>query len=382
MSWPSWEIGRALGIPILIHSSWFLVFFLVTWSLATGVLPEELPGLEAGRYWGMGGVAAVLMFLSVLLHELGHSYVAQRYRIPIERITLFLFGGVAMMRKEPPHPRAEFLIAVAGPVVSFVLAAVCLALLFLAESAPADAQPHGLMVLGFVLAQVNMTLGLFNLIPGYPLDGGRILRAGFWAWSKDFHRATSHAALFGMGFGVLFMMAGVVIVYEALVGDRAGSMAGGVWIIVIGSFLVGTATASRRQAAIRQSLAAIPVQNMMVRTVVSIPSTLSLDEAVNQYFMPYGYGGFPVVDEGRVVGLLDVDDVQSVSQALWPWRLVAQVMRPMSPALAIAPDAPALHALERMTQEGVDRLVVLQDEQLVGLLTHSAVAHFLQLRKS
>jgi len=382
MHWPAWEVGRALGIPIRVHSSWFLVFFLVTWSLATGVLPEEVPGLGSARYWGMAGVAAVLMFLSVLLHELGHSYVAQRFRIPIERITLFLFGGVARIRKEPPHPRAEFLIAIAGPLVSFALAAICLALLSLADFVSSEVQPRGLIVLGLVLAQVNMTLGLFNLIPGYPLDGGRVLRAGLWAWSRDFDRATVQAASCGIGFGLLLAFFGLLVMSWSLAGDLSGSMTvGGGWVVVIGTFLVGTALSSRRHAMLRQSLSAIPVQDIMVRAVVSIPQDLSLDEAVSRYFMPHGYGGFPVVAEGRVVGLLSVDEVQSVPRALWPWRRVAQVMQPLSPALVIAPDAPVFQALERMTQEGPDQLIVVQDEQLVGLVTHSAVAHFLRLRK-
>ena len=171
MQWPSWQIGRALGIPIRVHASWFLVFLLLTWTLSTGYLPEELPGLSPARYWAMGCVAALLLFLSVLLHELGHSYVALRYRIPIERITLFIFGGVAHMRKEAPTPRAEFLIAVAGPIVSVVLGAACFGLTALAESIQPPRDVQGVVLLGALLGMVNLQLGLFNLIPGFPLDG-------------------------------------------------------------------------------------------------------------------------------------------------------------------------------------------------------------------
>src|SRR5512134_3451368 len=203
MQWPSWEIGRALGIPIRVHASWFLVFLLVTWTLATGYLPGSLPGLSPERYLAMGAIAGVLMFLSVLLHELGHSYVALRYRIPIEQITLFIFGGVAHMRKEAPTPRAEFLIAVAGPAVSFALGAACLGFVALTESFQAPQSAQGLIMLGALLGMVNIQLGLFNLIPGFPLDGGRVLRAGLWAWGHDFHGATSRAAFFGLAFGLL-----------------------------------------------------------------------------------------------------------------------------------------------------------------------------------
>ncbi len=383
MQWSSWEIGRVLGIPIRVHGSWFLVFLFVTWTLATGYLPESLPGLSASRYWGMGGIAAVLLFLSVLLHELGHSYVALRYRIPIEQITLFIFGGVAHMRKEAPTPRAEFLIAIAGPAVSFALGAACLGFVVLAESIQEQHALQGLIMLGALLGMVNVQLGLFNLIPGFPLDGGRVLRAGLWAWGKDFYRATKQAAVVGLGFGVLFGLLGAGVIFGALSGALPVSMvSNGGWVIFIGMFLFATALASRRQAALRQSLAAVPVRDLMVQTVISISPDCTLDEAVNQYFRPYGYGGFPVLEDGQLVGLITVLEVQTVQPALWPWRQVRQVMRPLVPSLVVAPDAPVIQAMERMAQEGWDRLVVMQDGQVIGLVTHSAIVHFLQLRRA
>ena len=383
MRWPSWEIGRALGIPIRVHASWFLVFLLVTWTLATGYLPGSLPGLSSERYWAMGGVAAVLMFLSVLLHELGHSYVALRFRIPIEQITLFIFGGVAHMRKEAPTPRAEFLIAVAGPAVSFALGAGCFGFAVLAESIQSQQALQGLIMLSALLGMVNVQLGLFNLIPGFPLDGGRVLRAGLWAWGKDFYRATKQAAVVGLGFGVVLGLLGVTVIFGAMSGALPASMvSNGGWVIVIGMFLFTTALASRRQATLKQSLANIPVRDLMVQTVTSIPPDCTLEEAVNQYFRPYGYGGFPVLEDGQLVGLITVLEVQAMPPALWPWRRVGQVMRPLSPSLVVAPDVPVLQAMERMAREGWDRLVVMQDGQVVGLVTHSAIVHFLQLRSS
>jgi Zn-dependent protease/predicted transcriptional regulator len=383
MRWPSWEIGRALGIPIRVHASWFLVFLLVTWTLATGYLPGSLPGLSSERYWAMGGVAAVLMFLSVLLHELGHSYVALRFRIPIEQITLFIFGGVAHMRKEAPTPRAEFLIAVAGPAVSFALGAACFGFAVLAESIQSQQALQGLIMLSALLGMVNVQLGLFNLIPGFPLDGGRVLRAGLWAWGKDFYRATKQAAVVGLGFGVVLGLLGVTVIFGAMSGALPASMvSNGGWVIVIGMFLFATALASRRQATLKQSLANIPVRDLMVQTVTSIPPDCTLEEAVNQYFRPYGYGGFPVLEDGQLVGLITVVEVQTMPPALWPWRRVGQVMRPLSPSLVVAPDVPVLQAMERMAREGWDRLVVMQDGQVVGLVTYSAIVHFLQLHKT
>ena len=303
MSLPNWRIGRALGIPIHVHASWFVVFFFVTWSLATGYLPETLPGLSAPRYWGMGGIAALLLFLSVLLHELGHSYVALRYQIPIKQITLFIFGGMAHMGKEPPSPRAEFLIAIAGPLVSLILGAGCLGGAMAVESLFARSGFQGLVVLGSLLGMVNVQLGLFNLIPGFPLDGGRVLRAGLWARNKDFDRATSQAALVGIGFGVALGLIGAVLMVGAWSGVLGQSIAtNGGWLIFIGAFLFSAALASRRQAAPRISLASVTVRQVMVHRVVTLLPDMSVQDAVDQYFVAQGFGGFPYARRGRFLG--------------------------------------------------------------------------------
>ncbi len=383
MQMRSWEIGRALGIPIRVHVSWFLVFLLVTWSLSTGFLPDMLPGLSPERYWMMGAVAAALLFVSVLLHELGHSYVALHYRIPIDQITLFIFGGVAHMRKEAPTPRAEFLIALAGPAVSFTIGGICWLLVEAAQLIQQQQGLRGVIMLGALLGMVNVQLGLFNLIPGFPLDGGRVLRAGLWAWGKDFYRATKHASVGGLVFGVAFGIWGLHRMYTVASGGLDASMLwSGGWILLIGMFLSAAALASRRQAVLRESLASIPVRNLMVTTVVSIPSHCTLEEAVNQYFQPYGYGGFPVLDDRRLVGLITVSEIQNVSPSLWPWRRVEQVMRPISESLVVTPDASVIQAMGCMAREGWDRLIVMQDGEIVGLVTHSAIVHFLQLRRA
>jgi len=382
MALPNWRIGRALGIPIYLHASWFVVFFFVSWSLAMGYLPETLPGLSTLRYWGMGGIAALLLFLSVLLHELGHSYVALRYQIPIRQITLFIFGGVAHMGKEPPSPRAEFLIAMAGPLVSLILGAVCLGGVMVADSLFAQSGFQGLIVLGSLLGMVNVQLGLFNLIPGFPLDGGRVLRAGLWAWNKDFDRATGQAALAGLGFGVALGLSGAVLMVGAWSGALGQSIAtNGGWLIIIGAFLFSAALASRRQAAQRTSLTSMTVRQVMVHHVVTLRPEMSVQDAVDQYFVPHGFGGFPVSEEGQVLGMVTVQDVQSLPTELWRWRRVREIMHPASPAFCIHPDWSVIQAMERMAQGGWDRLIVMENEEIVGLVTRSAVAHFIQLHK-
>jgi Zn-dependent protease/CBS domain-containing protein len=383
MNAPAWQIGRALGIPIRVHPSWFLVFFFVTWSLATGYLPEALPGLSDSRYWGMGAVAAVLLFVSVLLHELGHSYIAQRYRIPIGQITLFLFGGVAQMRAEPPSPKAEFLIAIAGPLVSFALGAISLGVAAASEWWPVPSGGQGFAVLGGLLGLVNVQLGLFNLIPGFPLDGGRVLRAGLWAWGHDFHGATSRAAFLGVAFGLLLAGFGAVLLGGAVAGlfDPSTASNGG-WLMFIGAFLFGAAWSTRKQVALRLALSCTSVRDVVVRAVITVPPQLSLQTAVEEFFVAFGYGGFPVMEEGQVVGLIAVEDVQAIPQSLWSWRTVRDVMRPASPDLFISPDASMMQAMERMVRTGYDRLVVIEAERPVGLVTRSAVAQFLQLHKA
>jgi Zn-dependent protease/predicted transcriptional regulator len=381
MQGPDWKIGRMFGIPIHVHASWLFVFFFMTWSLATGYLPDMLPGLSEPRYWAMGGVAALLLFASVLLHELGHSLVALRYRIPIGQITLFIFGGVAQMRKEPPHPRAEFLIAIAGPLVSFVLAGISLGLVAVLESFPAESSLHGLMALGTLLGMVNTQLGLFNLLPGFPLDGGRALRAGLWAWSKDYYRATSQAALVGLLFGITFALFGALLLFGALSGTASSALASsGGWIVLLGAFLFTAARGSRKQAVIRASLASVPVRELMVGNVVALSPELSLEEAVNQYFLPYGYGGFPVVHEGRLLGVVAVRDIQAVKNSLWAFRRVADIMQPSSDEMVISPDLSAMQALEQMMAVGAERLVVVQDGQLLGLVTRASIGHFIEQR--
>jgi Zn-dependent protease/predicted transcriptional regulator len=383
MQGPDWEIGKVFGIPIRVHASWLLVFTFVTWSLATGYLPDMLPGLSGPRYWAMGGVAALLLFASVLLHELGHSYVAMRYRIPIGQITLFIFGGVAQMRKEPPSPRAEFLIAIAGPIVSFILAALCLAFVALIESYPAGNAFRGLAALGALLGMVNTQLGLFNLIPGFPLDGGRALRAGLWAWTKDFYRATSQAALIGLLFGLAFGLFGALLLIGALSGTVPPSVAGsGGWIVLLGAFLFAAARGSRKQAVLRASLAAIPVRQLMTNNVIALSPDIPLDQAVNQFFLPYGYGGFPVIDDGRLVGEVMVRDVQTVPSALWSSRRVADVMQATVDPLVVSPETSTMQAMEMMVQRGAERLVVVQDGIVLGVLTRASIGQFIELQQT
>jgi CBS domain-containing protein len=229
---------------------------------------------------------------------------------------------------------------------------------------------------------VNVQLGLFNLIPGFPLDGGRVLRAGLWAWNKDFNRATSQAALVGIGFGVALGLIGAVLMVGAWSGALGHPIAtNGGWLIVIGAFVFAAALSSRRQATLRIPFASVTVRQVMAHRVVTLPPDMSVQDAVDQYFVAQGFAGFPVCEEGQVLGVVTVGDVQALPTALWPWRRVREIMRPASPAFCIPPDWSVMQAMEHMVQGGWDCLVVMENEEIVGLVTRSAIAQFLTVEQ-
>ncbi|MBI5571207.1 MAG: site-2 protease family protein [Desulfomonile tiedjei] len=368
MGGQSWQIGRVYGIPLRVHISWFLVFALVTWSLARHYFPAVLSHRLPWQYWSLGVVAALLLFASVLVHELGHCLVALRYRVPIAQITLFIFGGMAQIKREAPTPKAEFLIAIAGPIVSIMLG---LGFWVLAELPGA---PPALVALSEHLRNINLVLAIFNLVPGYPLDGGRVLRAGLWAWSKNFHKATRYSARVGQGFAVLLMLFGV---YDVV----AGLAIGGVWFLLIGAFLYTAAHSTHRQVSFQESLTGLCVGDVMTTDVVALEAGLTLDEAVNNYFLRFGFGGFPVVNEGRLVGMLSLKELKAIPRERWSALTVGEAMVPHGYQTEIHPDEPITAAMERMFHDDRGRLVVMEDGKVLGLVTRSGIARFLDLRQ-
>ena len=276
----AWKIGTIMGIPIRVHFTWFIVFGLITWSLSSRYFPVAAPDLPIASYWVKGVLAALLLFASVAFHELAHSYVAQKYKLSIESITLFIFGGVAQMKGESPHPKAEFWIAIAGPLSSFFLSAFFFILMMNTLG--------GAKALFFYLAQINLILGAFNLIPGFPMDGGRVLRAAIWSKTKNFYYATQKASSIGRMIALFFIFSGIFSLFTR--------MSGGLWLMLIGWFLYTTAQSSYQQSTLQESLSGIKVGDIMVKDIVTVSSSLTVDEAVNGYFLRYGYGGFPIIE--------------------------------------------------------------------------------------
>lgn len=362
------RIGRLLGIPIELNPSWFLIFFLMVWSLGAQVFPTWQPGLPTAAYWLMGVAAALVLFGSLLLHEMAHSLMSRRYGLEVRRITLFLFGGVSEAPDEMPSPRAEFWIAIVGPLMSLALA---LGFFALSYGAGALGAPVALSsVLGW-LGVVNVALALFNLIPGFPLDGGRVLRAAVWARTGDMRKATRWASYGGRAFAVVLIGVGVA----RLVG---GNWFGGLWLGVIGWLLFQAAEGTYSQLKLKEALNQVTVGRLMSRDVVVMGADLTLQEAVDGYFMALAFGGYPVVDEGgRLVGMVTRAQVKAVPPGRWPEVAVREVMAPIAEVTVVRPEERVGDRLSALMGDGLGRLPVVSEQGLVGVLSQSDVLRYL-----
>ena len=357
-------VFRVQGIPVRVHMSWLVVFGLIAWSLAAGYFPRQLPNLPLVTYWANGLLAAALLFVSVFLHELSHSIVAIRYGIPVSSITLHIFGGVSQLTREPDRPGAEWNMAIVGPLTSLAIAGA-LALLhrFVDLPAPAAAVTRYLMTM-------NALVGAFNLLPGFPLDGGRLLRAELWKATGDLRRATRAAGQAGAAVALFLMAIGILQIIT-------GNFVGGLWLLLIGLFLRQAAEGSSRQQQVRQALSALAVRDVMTRSVVHVPADLSVARLVEEMFWAHHVSSFPVTDSGRVVGLVTVDQLKRVPRASWADTRVRELMRPLDETLQAAPADALWDAFEKLVGNGVGRLAILDGGRLVGYLSTKDVTHVL-----
>jgi len=358
-------LGRVMGIPLNLDYSWFLIFGLLTWMLAVSYFPSEFHDSPRLLYWAMGAVTAILMFASVVLHELGHSAVALRYKIPVRSITLFIFGGVAEIGSEPPSATAEFFVAIAGPLVSLALAAA----FTLLESAATGITP----VWGVIkyLAYINLALALFNLIPGFPLDGGRVFRAIVWAVTKDMRRATLIAANVGRLFGFFFIFLGV---WQML----AGNFGGGLWIAFIGWFLDNAASGQAHQTTFRALLSDHRVSQALGTQCTAIPGAMTLQQLVDEHVLGGSQRCFWVTNGQEVAGLITLHRIKDVPRSEWVTSTAAQVMLPVEQWRRVDPDAELWTALQQMDRGGVNQLPVMRGDQVVGMLSRDDVITFLR----
>jgi Zn-dependent protease len=361
------RLGKLIGIPIELHLSWFLVFGLLTWSLATGLLPQEYPELSGPALWALGAVTSILFFGSVLAHELGHAVLALRNQVPVRRITLFIFGGVAQIEKEPPTAGAEFRIAIAGPLVSLAMSASFGLLWLLDQAIPYLAAPS------IWLARINLMLALFNMIPGFPLDGGRVLRAAIWQFSGSFSRATRIAAGVGqltaygfIGFGIFQMFTGQFI--------------NGLWLIFIGSFLQNAASNSAAVSGIEEALSGIQVGQVMRRDYIRVPSLTTLQRLVDDYILTLSQPVVFVSDQGELRGILTLQEIRALPQRKWPFNTAAQAMSPVTRLPHVTPQASLWQALQVMDSNEAGEILVEQHGEVLGVLTRDQIVEYLRLR--
>jgi Zn-dependent protease/CBS domain-containing protein len=365
-----YRLMKIAGFRIVIDPTWLFAFALITWSLAIGYFPAASPPVTGGAAWALGVVAALLLFGSVLVHELSHAILARRAGIPVPRIRLFLFGGVSEMAAEPRDPASEFRIAVAGPLTSLLLAGLfrLIALTPLPGFLPGGAQTVG------YLAAINLALAIFNLLPGFPLDGGRILRAWLWSRRGDLVSATRTAGRAGSIVGYVLMGIGLVNLIN-------GALLGGLWLILIGMFLNQAAASSYQTVLLKDLLTGVSVRELMTSRVIAVPDHASLDELVQEYFYKLPHGTFPVTDTGgRLAGMISLQQTKSVPREEWVRVPVRQVMTPVSELRPLRPDEDCVAALERMVREDLGRLPVADGGLLVGILSRRDVMKLFQIR--
>ena len=361
---------RLAGFQVGLDWSWLIIAVLITWTLSSGVFPSYYPDLTPAAYWSMGVVAALGLFASIILHELAHAVVARRYGLPIRRITLFIFGGVAEMEAAPERPGAEFWVAIAGPIASFLVSVV--GWLVLQAAATAGAGVLVLGVLGY-LATINLMLALFNLVPAFPLDGGRILRSVLWYWKGSLRWATRIASAIGGGFGVLLIVLGV---WRVLVGDFVGGM----WWFLIGLFVRFAAQASYQQVLVREALRGVPVRRIMTANPITAPSGITVARLIDDYVYRHHRSMYPVVDGGRLVGCVSMHDIKRLPRERWSATTVGEIMQPCTEAPPIRPDQDAMDVLSLMSRTRNARLPVTDGERLVGVVTLRDLMSFLAVK--
>jgi len=356
-----------MGFRVRLDWSWIIIAVLVIWSLARGVFPAQVEGLPAATYWWMGVLGALGLFLSIILHEFGHSVVARSFGIPMTGITLFIFGGVAEMGDEPPSPKSELLMAIAGPITSVILGAVAYGFRRLSDALgwPIEAT----VILGY-LTWINWALAAFNLIPAFPLDGGRVLRSILWGLKGNLVWATRLASAVGTAFAILLIFLGIVTL-------AVGNFITGIWWIILGMFIRGVSRASYQQVLTRQALAGETVQRFMNPNPISVPPSLSLKDLVDKYIYQYYFKTFPVVDQDRLVGCVNLDRLRQIPREEWESRTAGTVATPCTDDNTISPQATATKALSAMTRHHLTRLLVVDQQRLVGIITLKDLLGFL-----
>lgn len=363
------RLGSPLGIAINVDLSWVVGFVLITWSLGSHYFPDRHPAWAASTYWGVAVLTSVLFFSSVLIHELAHSLVARRFGIAVREITLFIFGGAASLEHEPERPRDDLLIALAGPVASLGLATGFGALWWFVATAGSP-----LHALAGWLALINLFMAVFNMIPGLPLDGGRVLRAAVWSITGSVSRATRYAARAGQFLGLALVLWGIWQVFT-------GNSVSGIWVALIGWFLYANAVDSAAHAALEDVLAGHTASEIMTADCPRVARSRTLDVVVDQVVPLSNRTCFPVVEDDRFYGLLTLAQIEAVARERRPFTRVIDVMSPRVELPAVRPDEPLVTVLDRLGATEAAQLPVLDEGRLVGMVTRENIVDFIFARK-
>jgi len=365
------KLFKLLGFEVRIDWSWIIIALLITWSLSKGLFPAYYKNLSTQTYWWMGIIGALGLFLSIIAHEFSHSLVARKYGIPMKGITLFIFGGVAEMDEEPPSPKVEFMMAIAGPLSSIVIALVFYGVYSMGKQGGLSVPVNG--VIGY-LAMINALLAGFNLLPAFPLDGGRVLRSILWGVKKNLRWATYISSRIGSGFGILLIILGVIQIFR-------GNFVGGMWWFLIGMFLQGAAKASYQQLITRKALEGEPIRRFMKTDPVTVSPTVSLEHLVEDYIYKYHFKMFPVVeDSDRLLGCVTTKQVKEIPREDWNRKTVGEVASQCSPENTIEPQADAMKAISIMNRTGNSRLMVVEGGHLVGIIALKDLLELLSLK--
>ncbi len=361
---------KLFGFEVRVDFSWAILAVLITWTLAQGLFPHYYPGFNSAFYWLMGAAGAVGLFISIVFHEFCHSIVARRYGLPMEGITLFIFGGVAHMSDEPPSPKVEFLMAVAGPLSSILLGGMLLGCTSIGSVLRLGAPVLGVMK---YLSYLNFALAGFNLLPAFPLDGGRVLRSLLWAWKNDIRWATRIASKLGTAFGVLLVVFGVLNVLT-------GSIIGGIWYFLIGLFLRNASLMSYQQLIVRRALEGEPVWKFMVSKPVTVSPYITIQDLVDNYIYRHHYKMFPVLDNGRLLGCVTLNQVKDIPAGERAHRTVMELARSCSPENTIHPDEDVIKAFSVMKKNNASRLMVTRGDRLVGIIALKDIMKMLSIK--
>jgi Zn-dependent protease/CBS domain-containing protein len=365
-------IGTIFGIPIKVNYSWFIVFFLVTWTLAQDYFPSVLPSSPTLSYWLISIVASLLLFATLLAHELSHSVIAIKNGLPIRGITLFVFGGVAQMSREPQSPEVEFKMAAAGPLCSFGLSLIFYIFAIFLNRLHC---PLIIVKLFDYLSFINLAVAIFNLIPGFPLDGGRILRAAIWSIMGDVKKATRVASTFGKMFAYFIMALGFFYLFY-------GVILSGIWLIFIGFFLQEAASTSYQQVALKNDLSGYKVRDIMAKDIISVSADISLLSLVDDYFFRFRFTSFPVTaGEDIVEGIVTIHSVKDIPKELWPETKVGQIMIPIDRSLVISADADAYEAMTMMAGNKSGRLMVISGGKLIGMISQRDILRLFEVKE-